>query len=599
MIAGSDQRYGFESPGPVLEERVPRSETGKDQNGNVDSAMSQHSLRELCWEIGQRFPQQFCQESIALLAVYPHLGFILWHLNEATVERMKTDHGLKRGRDAKLVVRVYDVTGIDFDGFNACRQYDVDIGTYSGCYYLKIDSFERNLLAEIGLVFRDGCFVPCARSNTMYFDRPRKSSCFRTTGLYVNQAFTRVFAVENVTCSSVFDSMNHLLEQVGEPSPSAAVFLNECAVSDLPVEERPVTRFLKSVLEKCSAMGASPGLFTPDESSLSKLLSEMPLITRAERSASGMVDSFLRAHGKTPFGCIQCHDWYSAPAAIEAARKSGLPLIAVFHSLEAERTGGEGGGNVSKLIERWERRLVDEASCVLVSSESLRELVIQKYGKCPEFTDIIPDTLSAAPDGGRGSDYIRCRYGLSDKEAVILFAGEMAWHTGADLIIESIPEVIRDFPNGQYVFAGEGPLKAELQHRAWCKGVSDRCRFLGDVPSEHFEQLLSASDFVVIPARRAQDGALLGMALKAGKPVLVTHQASLREVRHGINGLLVYDNPGSVIWGLKQMLSSPLRVLRSSVSDGSNLLRTTECIAAMYITRWARVGKWRKEKVDG
>ncbi|MFW5813530.1 MAG: DUF4912 domain-containing protein [Fibrobacterota bacterium] len=599
MVAESGQRCGIESPVPVLGEGITLSEIVEDQKEVENRVASQHSLRQLCWEIGQRFPKQFCQESIALLAVYPHLGFIQWHLNENTVERTMRDHGPERERDAKLVIRVYDITGVDFDGFNACRQFDIDIGTFSGCYYLKVNHSERNLLAEIGLVFRDGCFVPCARSNTMYFDRPRKSSCFRTTGLYVNQAFTRVFAVENVTCSSVFDTMNHLLEKVGEPSPSAAVFLNESAVSSIPVEERPVTRFLKTVLDKCFAMGASPTLFTPEERDLEKAGDGMPLVSRVEMLARGMVDSFLRAHKKKPFGCIQCHDWYSAPAAVEAARKSDLPLISVFHSLEAERIGGGDRGEVSELIERWERRLADKSDLVLVSSESQRELVVRKFGKSPECTDIIPDTLTAAPDGGRGSDYIRCRYGLSDKEAVILFAGEMAWHTGADLIIESVPEVIREFPNGQYVFAGEGPLKAELQHRAWCKGVSDRCRFLGDVSCEHFEQLLSASDFVVIPARRAQDGALLGMALKAGKPVLVTHQAALRDVRHGINGLLVYDNPGSVIWGLKQMLSSPLRVLRSSVSDGSNFLRTTECIAAMYISKWARVGAWRKEKAHG
>ncbi|MFP4164402.1 MAG: glycosyltransferase [Chitinispirillaceae bacterium] len=583
MITGSEQHSGLEVPDSVLNKRESLERI------TSESAPSEHALRELCWEIGQRFPKKFSQESIALLAVYPHLGFIRWNLNESTVKKAKGD----RQSSAKLVIRVYDVTKVDFDGFNANSQFDIDIGSYSGCYYLKNNCSESSLLAEIGLVFGDGYFSSCARSNVMYFDRPRKSSCFRTAGLYVNQAFTRVFAVDNVTCSSVFDHMNTLLEKEGNPSLSVAVFLNENAVAH--GEEKPVTRFLASVLEKCRSMGASPVLYTPPENRTEQK-SLLSLFDTINLNIKSMVRLFEKDHKRNPFSCIQCHDWYSAPAAMACAWKHGLPLIAVLHSLEYERSGGNVNAANSQRIEKWERSLIADADYVLVSGESLRELVLHEYGKDNDRVSIIPDTLGAAPDEGRGSDYIRCRYGLSDKEAVVLFAGEMAWHTGADLILESIPEVSREFPNGQYVFAGEGPLKAELQHRAWCKGVSDRCRFLGDVPSEHFEQLLSASDFVVIPARRAQNGDLLLMAFRAGKPVVVTHQASLSEVRHGVNGLMVYDNPGSVIWGIKQMLSSPLRVLRSSVSDGSSLLRTTECIAAMYITRWARMEAPGKEK---
>ena len=58
------------------------------------------------------------------------------------------------------------------------------------------------------------------------------------------------------------------------------------------------------------------------------------------------------------------------------------------------------------------------------------------------------------------------------------------------------------------------------------------------------------------------------MALKAGKPVIATHQAGLHHlVKHGINGLLFYDNPGSVIWALKEMISRPIPVLPRTADD--------------------------------
>ncbi len=573
------------------------SDTGTDTDLNCKSVSSQAALRELCWKMGEQFPGSFSQEGIAFVPVYPHLGFLHWHICEKTVCKIRERVGNLFDR-ARLVIRVYDVTGVQFDGFNAVSQFDVGIQGLTGCYYLKLDHFECSLMAEVGFVLQNSQFEACSRSSPMYFDRPRKSSCFRTSGLYVNQAFTRIFTVENVACASVFDDMSRHLEDAGDITLRVAVINNEKAVSSAPLEERPVTRFINSVLDKCKTMGAAPKSFFPaDRAQID--YDSLSLINRVQELSHALVKSFIRQHKRSPFCCIQCHDWFSAPAAMEASDLSRLPLVAVLHSLEIQRVGGAERGEESGWIEQWERKLIQRAQSVLASSETVRELVIKHYGKESDAVFLVPDTLAAAPDGGRNADYIRCRYGLSDKEPVILFAGEIAWHNGTDLLVDVIPEVIREFSQGQYVFAGEGPQKAELQHRAWCKGVGDRCRFLGDVPGELFGQLLSACDFVVIPARKPQNNALLQVALKAGKPVLATHQACLSEVRHGVNGLLVYDNPGSIIWGLKQMLSNPLRVLRSSVSDGSSLLRTTESIAALYITRWAHVASVAKEKVNG
>jgi len=541
------------------------------------------ALRELCWKMGERFPEEFSQEGFSLLAVYPHLGFLQWHISQAAA--FKARKSAQSDNECRLVIRVYDVTGVEFDGFNANRQYDINIEALCGCYYLNVDRFESTLMAEAGYLFANGSFKPCVRSNVMYFDRPRKSSCFRTTGLYVSSAFTRVFAVDDVTCAPVFDGMNSILEKAGNPQLSAAIFLNESAVSDSNYNERPVTRFLLSVIEKCRAMGAAPQVFTPDENLISSV-SSFPLIKRAKLLSQEITDHFESAYNSSSFGCVQCHDWYSAPAAINVSRKNNLPLIAVIHSLEVERRG-EKKSAVSEKIERLERTLINEAYSILVAGESIREIVIRDYGKPQKAVFIVPDTLTAAIDQGFSSDYVRCRYGLSDKDPLVLFSGEISWNSGADILVDAAMQVSREHPQAQYVFAGEGYMKGELEHRARANGLGERCRFLGDVPADIFEQLLNACDFVVIPGRAPAHGGLAEAALRVGKPIIATHQARLHGVRHDVNGLLIYDNVGSVVWGIKQMLSSPLRVLRSWVSDGSTLLRTTECIAAMYISRWA------------
>ncbi|MCL2689662.1 MAG: DUF4912 domain-containing protein [Chitinispirillia bacterium] len=373
---------------------------------DIDQYQDDTLLRELCWEIGQRFPETFSQELFSLLAVYPHLGFLQWHVSQETAARAKACKNVSSDNGCSLVIRVYDVTGVEFDGFNANHQYDIHIQSLCGCYYLNVDRFESTLMAEVGYLFSDGSFKPCIRSNVMYFDRPRKSSCFRTAGLYVSSAFRRVFPVEDVKCAPVFDGMNSILEKADVPQLGAAIFLNESAVSDNNHKERPVTRFLLSVIEKCRAMGAAPQVFTPDENLISKV-SSYPLIKRARFLSKEIAAHFERNFKPSSFGCVQCHDWYSAPVAMNVSRKHGLPLIAVIHSLEIERCCGQ-KSEISEKIERLEQKLINAACGVLVAGESLREIVIRGYGKPKESVFIVPDTLTAVSDSNTLLRTIEC-----------------------------------------------------------------------------------------------------------------------------------------------------------------------------------------------
>ena len=143
---------------------------------------------------------------------------------------------------------------------------------------------------------------------------------------------------------------------------------------------------------------------------------------------------------------------------------------------------------------------------------------------------------------------------LDPSAPLVLFAGAVSYEAGADILADAIVTVCGGDASAQFVFAGEGALRGELQDRMVCAGVGNRCRFIGDVPSGRFEQLLKACDFVVIPARVEQGEELAGLALSFGRPALVTHQSGIRCIVHGENGLITYDNPGSFVWGIREML---------------------------------------------
>jgi hypothetical protein len=154
---------------------------------------------------------------------------------------------------------------------------------------------------------------------------------------------------------------------------------------------------------------------------------------------------------------------------------------------------------------------------------------------------------------------VRDRLGFASDDVVVLVAGELDWASGADLAVEAMATVHADPAAVRLVLVGEGPLRAELERRAQHGGFAHACRFLGDLPAEAFAEAFAASDAVAIPARGAQSPMLAEHGLSAGKPVLTTHQAWLGCVRHGENGLVAYDNPGSLVWGLRELGSMVLR----------------------------------------
>lgn len=143
---------------------------------------------------------------------------------------------------------------------------------------------------------------------------------------------------------------------------------------------------------------------------------------------------------------------------------------------------------------------------------------------------------------------------LDPQSPVVLFAGDVGWHGGADILFEAMLIVCAGDLGVQFVYAGDGALRSELQERAGRAALGPRCRFLGDVSAQQFPDVLACADFIAIPARSAQDEGLARAALAQGKPLLVTHQAGLGCVVHGRNGLVTYDNPGSFVWGIRELL---------------------------------------------
>lgn len=114
-----------------------------------------------------RFPHGYGDNKIVLLARDPWWVFAYWE-----IAKDKEDEALRKLESAgekvqKSVLRVYDITDVNFNGRNAHSFFDIDLKGLATNWYINVNSPDRAWIVDIGIVSDKGNFYLLARSNTV------------------------------------------------------------------------------------------------------------------------------------------------------------------------------------------------------------------------------------------------------------------------------------------------------------------------------------------------------------------------------------------------------------------------------------------------
>lgn len=522
---------------------------------------------------------------IQIVPINPQLAFINWQIDNIT-NQLRNYLNIYYNNSSP-VLRIYDITDIQFDGSNARSFLDIDLDSFCGCHYFHVEQLACNLIAEIGLKSLDSRFFPLARSNSMNFYRPQEHTVF-----YNSHGFNRFYFHRETSDKS--HSHHHLLNSTlsyhsKNYDCSTAIFLNEQIAGDIQIFDHNVSAFVHSLIGKFRDSEVNIKLISP-ASKLTYDLNALSVVDYAYKTSMHSLDTFYSIHNKTPFQCIQFHNWYSAPAAIRAASANHLPLISVFHSLELQRKSNLSISQ-SQLIESWERKSVFESDLVIVSTDHTRNIVIEHYGKSEDNVIVLSDSQRDEPSTKKNNCKVSLPPNLSSDAPILLFADELSINYGVDLIIDSLANVCCEFPSVQFVFTGEGELSSILKQKVYELNLGKNCFFTGHLDSELFDSIFNSSYVLLLPSRIKIVNDLVQKALQSGLLILTTHQTQISGITHGLNGLVVYDNPGSVCWGIKELLSRT----KNSTPASSKISPINSIDYLSYKSIWLKLLSLRKE----
>lgn len=119
-------------------------------------------------------PANYNTTNLTLIARDPQWIYAYWEITHASIEALKNQIGYEADR-AVYALRMYDVTCVDFNGRNAHRTFDIDVGPHASNWYVNLWADNASYCAEIGLRLPDGRFSPIVRSNFVTTPRAKPS----------------------------------------------------------------------------------------------------------------------------------------------------------------------------------------------------------------------------------------------------------------------------------------------------------------------------------------------------------------------------------------------------------------------------------------
>ncbi|MDE3110854.1 MAG: glycosyltransferase family 4 protein, partial [Acidobacteriota bacterium] len=163
---------------------------------------------------------------------------------------------------------------------------------------------------------------------------------------------------------------------------------------------------------------------------------------------------------------------------------------------------------------------------------------------------------------------IRSRWHIPSDAPVALFCGKFQpWKRPHDLLQAFARAGV---PEAYLVYAGEGPLRAEVERQVHALGIDGRVRFLGFVNQSGLPAVYRASDVFVLPSDYEAFGVVVNEAMLCGCPVIASDRVGARFdlIRAGESGFIY---PSRDVNGLAQILRLTLRdpVLRARISEAA------------------------------
>jgi glycosyltransferase involved in cell wall biosynthesis len=184
------------------------------------------------------------------------------------------------------------------------------------------------------------------------------------------------------------------------------------------------------------------------------------------------------------------------------------------------------------VLRAYEKKLMKRSDALIAVSKYTVDELTELYGIEEEKIHVIyngVDVEKFKPRPNRAE--MHREFGLEEDHKIVLFVGRLYHRKGLEILLRSIPPVLREFSKVKFVISGKGFKKKEENLRILAQelNIEENVKFLGYVPDEKLPSLYSASDIFVLPAIYENFPFAILEAQAAGLPVISTKVGGIPE----------------------------------------------------------------------
>jgi hypothetical protein len=178
----------------VLVRRSWREQQAAVQHAKYEAKASQPPKAVAAPPEKGELPAGYGLDRIVLLVRDPYWVHTYWEISRDTLLEARSK--LKnQWSDARSIIRVYDVTDLDFDGANAHSHFDIEVTGGASNWYINTATPNRTYCVEIGLLTSSGEFLALARSNKATTPRDMPSDITDEEWMIPDWEFEKVYAL--------------------------------------------------------------------------------------------------------------------------------------------------------------------------------------------------------------------------------------------------------------------------------------------------------------------------------------------------------------------------------------------------------------------
>jgi len=230
----------------------------------------------------------------------------------------------------------------------------------------------------------------------------------------------------------------------------------------------------------------------------------------------------------------------------------------------------------------WQRKMLDEASALHLTTEDERTLVSDLRIAAPH--EVIPIGIDTNAFSNPSPDpAVRHRFLTESQGPVILNHGRITAKKGLDILIAAFARIKRVHPYASLVLVGpddEG-LAAQLNIQARNLGVEDAVRFTGPLAGKELQATLSTADIWALPSHTENFGLAMVEAMAARCPVVTSPHVNIAVAAERDEAAVVANNTADEFaHAILQLIDAPSRRRR--------LGENAHCFALKY--DWLAVG---------